>query len=393
MSAKSALEPHPFDRLTLAELRARRSVKWTYYPEDVLPAWVAEMDVPLAEPITRALTAALTRGDTGYAYGGDLGEIFARWAGRTWGWQPSPRDVGLVCDVVTGIEELLRAATSPGDGVVIEPPVYPPFAGAVKTTGRKVVEVPLVRHDRGWESDLEGLERAYRDGARAHILCSPQNPTGTVPARAALEAIAALAERHGVLVLSDEIHAPLTLSGASHHPFVSVSEAAREVGVVLTSASKAWNIAGLKAAMMIATGSEKGLARRAVAGISPGVPFHAGHFGVLAARAAFEAGDPWLASTRLFLERNRALLGELLRQHLPAVGYRPPEAGYLAWLDFGAMTDEADPARRALERGRVALSAGPTFGREGARHARLNFATTSELLTEAVLRLARAFSV
>ncbi len=383
------MNEHPFDRVTLEELRARRSAKWSLYPADVLPAWVAEMDFPLADPVRRAVHEAVDRGDCGYATKGDLGEAFARWAGRRWGWSVVPEDVHLVCDVVTGIAEILRVATSPGDGVVIEPPVYPPFAGTVRSLGRRVIEAPLGRRDGGWAPDLAAIEDAYRAGARVHLLCSPQNPTGLVYGRDALVAIAELAAQHGVLVLSDEIHAPLTLAGAEHRPFPSVSDAARETAIVLTSASKAWNVAGLKAAMMVASGKRP---RDVLARLPPETPFHAGHLGVLAARAAFSEGDPWLAETLAILDRNRALLAELLAARAPAVAYVPPRAGYLAWLDFRAVAGAGDdPARALRDRGRVALSSGPTFGTQGKGFARLNMGTTRALLEEAVTRIAATF--
>ncbi len=239
---------HPFDAIDESALRRRRSAKWALYPPDVLPLWVAEMDYPLAEPIAVALREAIDRGDAGYACEGGLGEAFAQWAAARWSWVVDPKDVHLVADVVTGIVELLRVATAPDDGVVIEPPVYAPFAISVRSLGRRIVEAPLARTGSGWAPDLAAIERAYASGARVHLLCSPQNPTGIVYDRASLVAIGALAERYGVLVLADEIHAPLTLPGATHVPFPTVSDAARRSAIVLTSASKAWNIAGLKAA-------------------------------------------------------------------------------------------------------------------------------------------------
>jgi cystathionine beta-lyase len=383
------MSEHPFDRVTLEDLRRRRSAKWALYPADVLPAWVAEMDYPLADPIRAALHAAVDRGDCGYATKGDLGRAFAGWAAKHWAWSIGPDDVHLVCDVVTGIAEILRVATAPGDGVVIEPPVYPPFAGTVRALGRRVIEAPLARAGGRWSPDLGAIEAAYRAGARAHLVCSPQNPTGIVYPRETLAAIAELAARHDVLVLSDEIHAPLTLPGAAHVPFPSVSDAARERAIVLTSASKSWNVAGLKAAMMIASGERP---REVLAKLPPETPYHAGHLGVLAAQVAFTEGDPWLAETHAILDRNRTLLAELLAARVPRVAYVPPQAGYLAWLDFGAVPDAGDdPARALRDRGRLALSPGPTFGAQGKGFARLNLGTTRALLEEAVARIAATF--
>ncbi|HVV84058.1 MAG TPA: aminotransferase class I/II-fold pyridoxal phosphate-dependent enzyme [Kofleriaceae bacterium] len=378
---------HPFDAITLAELRTRRSAKWSHYPADVLPAWVAEMDYPLAEPIARALHAAIDRHDAGYAYPGDLGAVFATWAQATYGWTVEPRDVRLVPDVVTALAELVRAGTAPGDAIVIDPPVYPPFASTVRNAGRVLVEVPLATDGGRPCLDLDGLERAYAAGARMHILCSPQNPTGIVHHRASLAALADLAERYGVIVLADEIHAPLALPGATHVPFLSVSEAAARRGLCLTSASKAWNLAGLKAAVIVAATP----AARAVSSkLGAELAFHAGHLGVIAARAAYREGGPWLAQTHAILDRNRALLGELLAAALPEIRYRPPEAGYLAWLDCRELGLPRDPAAVFLEKGRVALSPGPGFGPGGQGHARLNVGTTRALLEEAVARMAAA---
>lgn len=380
---------HPFDDITEAVLRRRRSAKWALYPNDVLPAWVAEMDYPLAEPVRRALHAAIDDDDCGYADPAGLGEAFAPWAEAQWGWSVVKADVHVVCDVVTGIAEILRVATAPGDGVVIEPPVYPPFASTIREHGRVVVEAPLVRSDEGYAPDLDAIERAYAGGARAHLLCSPQNPTGIVYAEHALARVAELADRYGVLVLSDEIHAPLALPGAKHRPFPSISAAAARRSIVLTSASKTWNVAGLKAAMMVASSDET---RAVLARIPPETPYHAGHLGILAARAALREGGPWLASALSILDRNRALLGELLREHLPRVRWVAPQASYLAWLDCAELGLGPDPAAAFLARGKVALSQGPAFGREGAGFARLNIATTRPLLEEAVRRMASVAS-
>lgn len=380
---------HPFDDVTEATLRRRRSAKWALYSPEVLPAWVAEMDYPLAEPVRRALHAAVDDDDCGYADPAGLGAALAPWAKARWGWDVAKEDVHVVCDVVTGIAEIVRVATSPGDGVVIEPPVYPPFASTIRHLGRTVVEAPLVRSEKGYAPDLEAIERAYAAGARAHLLCSPQNPTGIVYADSTLARIAELAERYGVLVLADEIHAPLALPGSAHRPFPSVSAAAAHCSIVLTSASKSWNIAGLKAAVMVACSDES---RAVLARLPEETPYHAGHLGIIASRAAFLEGGAWLASAVEILDRNRVLLGELLREHMPRVRYVPPQAGYLAWLDCGELGLGPDPAAAFLARGKVALSRGPTFGRQGTGFARINIATTRSLLEEAVRRMASVTS-
>jgi len=379
--------PHPFDAISEAALRRRQSVKWRAHGEDVLPAWIAEMDFPLAEPIRRVLHAAIDDDDAGYADPRGLGEATAAWTRQLWGWKIARADVHVVADVVAGITEVIRVATAPGDGVVIEPPVYHPFAATIRGNARIVVEAPLAVRDGGYLPDLAAIERAYASGARLHVLCSPHNPTGIVYTRHALAQIAELADRHDVLVIADEIHAPMTLAGATHHPFPTISEAAARRSIVMTSASKTWNLAGLKAAVMIACGDH---GRACLAKLSPAIPFYAGHLGILATRAALGEGESWRQSALVILERNRALLGELLARHAPAIRWAPPHAGYLAWLDCRALGLGDDPARAFLDRGRVALSSGPMFGSQGAGFARLNIATTRALLEEAVRRIARA---
>lgn len=376
------------DQLTgipIGSLRQRRSAKWARYPEDVLPAWVAEMDFPLAEPVRRALAEAIERGDCGYAAGdqSDLAETFAGFAGRRLSWPVDPAAVTTSPDVVGAIISLLRVLAVPGDRVMINPPVYHPFFDVVGEAGCELVQVPL----RGrLELDLDAIDAAFASGVRALVLCHPHNPTGRTVRRNELEAIAESAARHGAWVLSDEIHAPLTLPGARHVPFLTVSEAAAERGIALISASKTFNIAGLNCAEIVT-------ASKTAAGEVAKLPFgstHCGHLGAIGSTAAFREGDAWLDDLLAVLDHNRTLLGDLLAERLPEVGYRPPEAGYLAWLDLRAFDLGNDPSLPILERGRLAVSPGPQFGREGNGFVRLNFGTTPALVEEAVERMARA---
>ena len=378
----------PFDDVSLELLRTRRSAKWTKYDPDVLPAWVAELDFALALPIREVLQTAVARDDTGYADFGRLGEAFAGFAATRFGWQVDPERVRLVADIMSAVAELVRTLVEPGNGVVVNPPVYPPFFLASREVGRTVVEVPLLETGDGSRLDLVGLEQAFAAGAQAYLLCHPHNPTGTSFPRAQLEAVAELAAAHGVVVIADEVHAPMTMAGAEHVPFLSIGDAAAENGLALVSASKAWNLAGLKCAQIV-TASDT-MHERLRKELPSHLAFHAGHFGVLANIAAYEHGDEWLDALVRHLERNRVAISRLLAEHLPAVGYRPPEAGYLAWLDCRALELGDDPAAVFLERGRVALSSGPPFGAQGNGFARLNFGTSSALLEEAVRRMAAA---
>ena len=376
------MDDDDFDGIALDRLRDRRSTKWVAHPPDVLPAFIAEMDVPLADPIRRALHQAVDAGDLGYTEPGRLPEAFAGLVAERHGWEVDAADVHVVPDVMVGVVEVLRALGEPGGGVVINPPVYPPFFVDLPEAGRRVVEVPLARDGADYTLDLAGLEAAFRAGARVYLLCSPHNPLGRVCSAAELRAVTELADRYGVVLIADEIHAPLTLPGAQHTPLATI---AGDRCVSFWSASKPWNLAGLKCAVAVTSGAR---GRRLLSRLPEEVRYRAGILGVVAATAAFTDGRPWLDSLLRHLDRNRRLLAELLAERLPEVGYRPPDASFLAWLDLSAYGLGADPARVLRERGRLALEPGLHFGRQGAGHARLNIGTSRALLTEAVDRMA-----
>jgi cystathionine beta-lyase len=386
--------PDPLEQLTLDQLRTRTSAKWREHPPDVLPLWVAEMDVLLAEPVARVLHDAVRRGDTGYPAGTAYAEALASFAAQRWGW--ADLDVArtaLVPDVMLGVVEALRLVTSPGDTVVVNCPVYPPFYAFLETAGLQVVEAPLTAEHR---IDLDALAEAMAGPAAAYLLCNPHNPTGTVHTAEELAAVAALADRHGVRVVADEIHAPLVLRGAGFVPYLSVPGGERAFAVL--SATKGWNLAGLKAALLVA-----GPAAAADLARLPEVVSHGpSHFGVLAHTAAFAEGGAWLDALLAGLDAKRDLLRSLLDEHLPGAGWTRPEATYLAWLDCrglglddgpddpsarGLVTSSAGPAGVFLREARVAVSAGPAFGTGGAGHVRLNYATTREVLEQALTRM------
>lgn len=370
----------PLRGLSLADLRRRKSLKWRRYPQDILPMWVAEMDTRLAEPIVAALEEALAIGDTGYAEAAEYGEALAGFARERWGWAVEVGPTLAMPDVMLGISELLKLVTQPGDAVVVNPPVYPPFYMFLTSLGRRVVEAPLTERGR---LDFDTLDRAM-PGAAAYLLCSPHNPTGTVHTAAELGEVARLSARHGVRVVADEIHAPLVLPGATFVPYLSV--APDSDGFSLMSASKAWNLAGLKAAIAIAGSAATPDLARVPVEVSHGVS----HLGVISHIAAYRHGGPWLDALLADLDGNRALLGRLLEAQLPEVGYRPPQATYLAWLDCRGLGLGDDPQRVFLDKGRVALNPGSDFGSGGAGHVRMNIGTTPELITEGVRRMASA---
>lgn len=372
---------------SLANLQRRTSHKWRTYPSDVLPAFVAEMDYDPAVQIKDAISAALAAGDLGYPHKGELGDAFAEFAADRLGWAPDPELVFAIPDVMTGITELVQAIVPPGGGVVINPPVYSPFFFRLQLADRRIVEAPLAAAgDGSYELDLDSLEHALtRPGTGAYLLCNPHNPLGRVWSREQLTAIADLCDRRGVPVLVDEIHAPLVQTGAQHVPFHTIEHPAARRAVVFTSASKGWNIPGLKCGIAVAgdPGGAATLAERWDALL-------ASHLGVHASVAALRHARPWLDVARAQVEENTRQLSDLLARHLPGVRYRRPQASFLAWLDCRGLGLGEDPAAAFLAAGRVALSPGTDFGTQGAGFARLNVGTSPELMAEAVRRMAAA---
>ncbi len=370
---------------SLPELRLRRSVKWQTFPDDVLPLFVAEMDYGLAPPVTEVLQTAVGRGDLGYsAASPELGKAFAGFAGRHWGWELDPGRVTAVTDVSVGVVELLRRLVRPGDPVVISPPVYPPFFDWVPEAGGRTLEVPL----RDGRLDLAGLEAAFATHPAAYMLCNPQNPVGRVHEPAELAELVRLATLYHVPIISDEIHAALVLPGATFTPLLTVPGAA-EIALSVVSASKAFNLAGLKCAAVV---SASAAMARVVDSMVVEVTERTGHLGVLAAVAAFTEGDEWLAALIGTLAARREQLGSLLATRLPSLRWVPPEATYLAWLDASALGRDAEPRHRFLTEARVALEPGTRFGAAGSGHVRLNYATSPEILAAAIDRMSAVSS-
>jgi len=290
--------------------------------------------------------------------------------------------VSVVPDVMIGILELARALTRPGESVAFSSPAYPPFLIELPPAQLSARPIPLAS-DGG--TDLDALDAAFASGTRVFILANPHNPTGRVVPQDELARIAALAAAHDAWVIADEIHAPLTLPGAQHVPFLEVSDDARARGFALTSASKAFNLAGLKTALVVTAGEQP---RRAMDRLLP-MTDHTGILGVIAAEVAFSEGDAWLDAVLGRLDENRTLLASLLRDRLPAVRWDPPQASFLAWLDFRGCSLGGDAAEVIMERAELALSPGREYGAPGS-YARLNFGTSPELVTEMADRLVTA---
>jgi cysteine-S-conjugate beta-lyase len=378
-----------FDAVDLGRLRRRTSEKWTAYPEDVLPAHIAEMDFSLAPPIARVLTEAIEAGDLGYAAAArsELAETFGDLAKRRWAWEVDPGGVVAVPDVMVGVAELLRVLTRPGGGVVINTPVYYPFFSVIAETGRRVVEVPLLDADSTGRLPLDGIRDALAGGAEAILLCNPHNPTGYVAADDELLQLAAIVREHDAVLLADEVHGPLVLPGRRHVPFCALPPEARERAITLTSASKGWNVPGLKCGLAVAASPRM---LDALAALPVDLHDRVGQLGVRAAIAAFTEGEPWLDELVEYLAGTHERLQDLLDEQLPGVVCHPADATFLAWLDCRALELGDDPAAHFLAHGRVAVYSGSVFGRPGRGFVRLNVGTSRALVEEAVRRMAAA---
>lgn len=368
--------------LTLAELRRRTSMKWRRYGPDVLPAWVAEMDCRPAPAVRETLVAAIESGDTGYPEGSDYQAAYADFAATRWGWDFDPGDAVIVPDVMQGVAKVAELLTPPDTAVVVNNPVYNCFYGYLPWAKRRVLEVPLGADGR---LDLDALAAAFAGPERpsAYLLCNPHNPTGTVHSPAELTRVAELAAEHGVAVISDEIHAPLVPADAGFVPYLSLP--GTEDAVTVTSASKAWNLAGLKAAVAIG-GTRAAAALRTLPNEVTG---SASHLGILSHVAALEKARDWLDEAIDEIAANRALFSELLARDVPGAVYRPGAATYLAWVDARRLGLDR-PVQQFRTRGQVALSDGAAFGSGGEGFVRVNLATSPEILTEVVARMGRA---
>ena len=359
----------------------RTSVKWQTYEPDVLPLWVAEMDARLAPAVAAEVMDLINRGDTGYPWPQPYIEAFSDFASDLWGWEVHESQVRTVADVMVGMEELTRVLVPERGRVIIDDPVYDAFVMHIESIRREPVRVPLGGDGR---LDLDALEAAFAAAQEEGVptvywLANPQNPLGTVPTRDELMRLAEIAATHGVRVLSDEIHAPLCIDHAEFVPYLSVDPR----GVTATSPSKSFNLAGLKAGLVIA-GTE---AIGDLAGVHDVVSYAASHIAVRAHAAAYRDGREWLTQVRSEIADNRQLLRDLLTKHLPEVVWQGHQATYLAWLDVSRLHLGSRPANTLTRKAKVALSEGLNYGPAGDGFVRMNLATSPEIITEAVRRI------
>jgi len=409
------------DQITVDELRARGSVKWTKGGPGVFGAFVAEMDFGAAPPIEAALLDVIRRADFGYLReraATEMASACAAWQDEHYGWAVDPARVRPLPDVIKGLEAAITVFSRPGSAVILPTPAYMPFLTVPGHLGREIIQVPLTtgtgHADRGRAVlDLDGIDAAFKRGGHLVILCNPCNPLGRVYTAAELAALAAIVEANGGRVFADEIHAPLVYPGGTHVPYASVSERAAAHTVTATAASKGWNLPGLKCAQLILSNDAD-----AAVWAERGFMFEHGAStpGVWATTAAYRDGGPWLADVLAYLDGSRRLLAGLLAEQLPQVRYQVPEGTYLAWLDCrdlfggpaagrapadgvladGVLADRAAPGSPAspaeffLAKAQVMLTDGAACGDAGRGYARLNFATPRPILTEIVRRLAES---
>ncbi|MBZ4487809.1 aminotransferase class I/II-fold pyridoxal phosphate-dependent enzyme [Microbacterium sp. cx-55] len=380
---------HPFDERTRRMLDRPESRKWSLYP-GTIGAWVAEMDFGTAPEVTAALHRAIDEENLGYlspTVAARLGQATSEWLAHDQGWAVDPEWVHPVADVMAALGAAVEHYSPAGSAVIVPTPAYMPFLTYLPSIGHPVVEVPGLVNAGRWQHDLDAIDAAFAAGARTLVLCNPHNPTGTVLERAELLAICEIVERHGGRVFADEIHAPIRYGGAVHVPYASISEAAAGHTITGTSASKAWNIPGMKAAQLI-TSNAADAERYRRFGFA--VVHGAATLGVVASTAAYRDGRRWLAETNAYLDGNRQALARLFADALPGARYAPPEATYLAWVDVSALGLDDSPAAFFRERAGVVLTDGALCGRGYEGYVRMVLAMPRPILDQAVHAMADA---
>ncbi len=377
------------DSTTVATLRARGSFKWTAPGPDGLGAAVAEMDFGAAPPILDALAGLSATANFGYLpppLADELAAACAEFMARRYGWQADPADIHPIPDVIKGLELAITQFSRPGSPVILPTPAYMPFLIVPKFLGREIIQVPMLDDGTGFFTfDLDGIDAAFRAGGHLLIFCNPYNPLGRVFRADEMTQLTELVDRRGGRVFADEIHAPLVYPGQRHIPYATTSETAAGHTLTATSASKAWNLPGLKCAQVILTNEAD---RKRWADMGVFASHGASNPGVVANIAAFRHGEAWLDEILGYLDDSRRLLAGLIRRHLPGVRYRPPDGTYLAWLDCTALDLPQSPGELITDRARITVVDGPAFGTGGAGAFRFNFATPRPILAEMVGQIA-----
>ncbi|MDT0182404.1 aminotransferase class I/II-fold pyridoxal phosphate-dependent enzyme [Microbacterium sp. ARD31] len=377
------------DGTTIEQLRSTGATKWSA-DDGTLGAFVAEMDFGIDPTITAALHRAVDAGSFGYMPRGisaDLSAATAEFVARRYGWQVAASDVQPIPDVIMGLELAMEHCSAAGSKIIVPTPSYMPFLFVPPMRGREVIEVPLAVRDGRYEFDLDALQRAFDDGGGLLLLCNPYNPVGRVISRDELVAISEVVERNGGRVFSDEIWAPLVYGGATHTPYATVSPAAAQHTITAMSASKAWNLPGLKCAQLVLTSDAD---RETWAKLGPFAGHGTSNLGAIANATAYREGDPWLADLVPYLEQNRDTLLDLLAEEIPGAWMPKPEGTYVGWIDFRAVGLGDRPADFFTREARVTLTEGSMCGVAGTGFTRLIFATPRPILEQIVRRLGQA---
>jgi cystathionine beta-lyase len=381
--------------LTEAQLRTRGGKKWCTYADDVLPMWLADMDFQPAEAVRRAVLGPTIEGAFTYPFDAEhhaVAEAFAARMRTRFGWEADADRTAVIADLVQGLTATVLAYSEPGDGVIVFSPIYPPFVRSVQVTGRRVADVPMVDAPGGFAIDIDLLRRqAARPDVRLMLLCNPHNPTGRVFTAEELRQVSEVALEHGVLVVSDEVHADLVYAPHRHTVFSTVAQDAGAAPVTLQSATKAFNLGGLRCAV-VHFGSER-LRERFIATFPDRVLGRVSGVSAAATAAAWNEGDAWLSAALEILELNRRTVFEWVTAHQADIHAHMPEGTYFAWLDFKRLPPGGGSAHEyLLKTARVALQAGEDFAASCPSWARLNFATSPLILAEALNRMDAALS-
>jgi Bifunctional PLP-dependent enzyme with beta-cystathionase and maltose regulon repressor activities len=381
--------PLDFDAIEIDGLRQIGGVKWSMFP-DHIGAFVAEMDFGTAPSVVQSLHSAVDTGLFGYlppSVSDAMSRATSQWQKNNYDWDVPADRIHPIADVLKGLEVAIEHYSTPGSPVILPTPAYMPFFSVPVSMGRSIIEVPLATHDGRYELDLEALERAFQAGGELLILCNPYNPVGRVFSRADLVAISEVVARNGGRVFSDEIHAPMVYTGSTHVPYASVSSDAAAHTVTATSASKAWNLPGLKCAQFIISNDEDATVWERIGQMAS---HGASNLGVIANTAAYSSGSPWLDQVVAYNDANRHALGDLLAEHIPGIRYTPPEGTYIAWLDCRELGLGDHPADFFREHAGVAMTDGVACGAPGAGFMRFIFATPRPIIEQAVRQMAAA---
>jgi cystathionine beta-lyase len=379
----------PYDFDTYIERRQTGSAKWEYYGEDVLPLWVADTDFRAPEPVIRALRERVDHGLFGYQIDSlTLRNILIERLQSRYGWTIESKHIHFLPNLVSALNVAARAYAEPGDGVLINTPMYPPFLSAPKGGGREAIFAELAMVQQGqiirYELDFDRLEAAVTPRTKLFLLCNPHNPVGRVYEQWELEKLAEFCLRHNLVICSDEIHCDLLYEGYQHIPIASLSPEVAERTITLLSPSKTFNLPTLGFAFAVAQNEE--LLTRFKTTAEGIVPF-ATAFGITAATAAYGESEDYRQALMVYLEANRNYLIRYVEEHFPQVSITRPEGTFLAWSDWRALNLPESPFKFFLEKAKVAFNDGAAFGQPGEGFIRINYACPRATLTEALERV------